>query len=353
MGKGALWRDVEVDSLLDIVAKYLPLEREDWTQCESAYNQEKDATRKRSAKSMKRKFSVLKNIDKPTGNVTLPPRIRRAKQIQEELEKKSSSVNEEDGYSSTQDEVNSQQHQLAKAQVETSETIAKECIDTAIVITLLSPSVSLSPDPSLGTASENMASDDKVVCNLVPKSAQISNTVANTLTGQVTPDLSKERENQALISSNVSSMSKETLQKTAQMSLEKINLNHDVRKRKRDCDKVFEAIENVNSQLAEFQNNISRLIQDATRSILEIKERELKIETDYRRQALDLQKQAVEIARLDLEERCLDRQERHRREDRLQQEKFEERRKRTRDRERERDEQRQEHRRALSAVRTK
>ncbi|POS86575.1 hypothetical protein EPUL_001473 [Erysiphe pulchra] len=358
MAKGALWREIEIDALLDIVAKYLPLEQEDWIQCEYAYNQEKEAARKRSAESMKRKFSAFKNTEKLAGTTTMSPRVQRAREIQRELEIKSNTISAYDNRSSSPEEVKSQQKQLATQQADESNTLQEASNDPTVTTTSLSPSasasVSISTEFGIEVTRESVTTEEN---DPVRIPTPLSNKFTPTPTVWATSAQRKRAENQSLVPTNGSSVSKDSLRSTAQMSLENMTLTHSARKRKRDNDKVFEAIESINSQLLEFQNNIFRFFQETAQSRLDMKEKELQMEAEYRRQSLDLQRQTLEVARLDLEERRLDREEKRRLKDRSQQEKSEERRERTRERERERDrerdERRQERRRTFNAVWTK
>ena len=74
----------EIDLLLELAEKYLPLTIDAWNSIERdfrTYFPEMD----RDAKSLKRKFDELCHTKAPTGDPNCPPNVRRAKHIKKTI----------------------------------------------------------------------------------------------------------------------------------------------------------------------------------------------------------------------------------------------------------------------------
>ncbi|RQM21279.1 hypothetical protein B5M09_008235 [Aphanomyces astaci] len=83
-GRGTSWCPSSVDLLLDITVAVLPLGKNQWEKVAQRFGT--DATAQslphRDAEALKRKFLLLKNVQKPTGH----PDVLHAKRLQREIE---------------------------------------------------------------------------------------------------------------------------------------------------------------------------------------------------------------------------------------------------------------------------
>ena len=86
--KGAHWMTDEVTMLLDKVDEIKPRGSNEWEAVARAYNISRLSAEyltgrpERDVDSCKTKFKALKNVKKPTGDPTIPPEVKRAKQIE-------------------------------------------------------------------------------------------------------------------------------------------------------------------------------------------------------------------------------------------------------------------------------
>ncbi|KAG9408592.1 hypothetical protein AC1031_020448 [Aphanomyces cochlioides] len=101
-GRGKGWCPASVDVLLDQVEKFLPIGRNGWEKVEHAFNISDFV--QRDVDALKRKFVVLKNNPKPTGDPDCPPDVARAKRINREIDNKASVLSFEDDQESRQSE---------------------------------------------------------------------------------------------------------------------------------------------------------------------------------------------------------------------------------------------------------
>ncbi|ETV81268.1 hypothetical protein H257_05832 [Aphanomyces astaci] len=88
-GRGKSWCPSSVDLLLDIAAAVLPLGKNQWEKVAQRFGIEATAQSlpHRDAEALKRKFLLLKNVQKPTGHPDYPPLdVLRAKRLQREIE---------------------------------------------------------------------------------------------------------------------------------------------------------------------------------------------------------------------------------------------------------------------------
>ncbi|KAG9400744.1 hypothetical protein AC1031_010183 [Aphanomyces cochlioides] len=93
-GRGKGWCSASVEFLLDQVERYLPIGRNGWEKDEHAFNLSDFVQRDLDA--LKRKFVVLKNNPKPTGDPDCPPEVVRAKRINREIDSRASVLTFED-----------------------------------------------------------------------------------------------------------------------------------------------------------------------------------------------------------------------------------------------------------------
>ncbi|KAF0684970.1 Aste57867_23093 [Aphanomyces stellatus] len=87
-GRGKGWCPPAVDILLDIVGEVLPLGKNGWEKVESRFNRlgTPQLLPMRDSEALKRKFLLLKNHAKPTGDPDCPQDVQRAKRIQRDID---------------------------------------------------------------------------------------------------------------------------------------------------------------------------------------------------------------------------------------------------------------------------
>lgn len=87
--KGRHWANKEVHLLLDVVEDVLPGPgRKDWARVATSYNAKRMADMpERDDEQVKNKFKALRNAKNPIGDAIIPPAVRRAKLINEEIKK--------------------------------------------------------------------------------------------------------------------------------------------------------------------------------------------------------------------------------------------------------------------------
>ena len=89
--RGKHWTEEETTRLLDIVQDLLPLGVNDWMNVCNLYNFNRPVLfPARDLDSLRSKFKTLRNVRKSTGDPTIPINVKRAKQIQKQLEGKTS-----------------------------------------------------------------------------------------------------------------------------------------------------------------------------------------------------------------------------------------------------------------------
>lgn len=99
-GKGKNFTSSELDTMLIVVEKLLPMGGDHWDQVTMEYNKKVSADRIRNAESLRKKFKTLRNVKKPD----CPIEVKRAKRAQYSIEAKmgietleSGDENDEDG----------------------------------------------------------------------------------------------------------------------------------------------------------------------------------------------------------------------------------------------------------------
>ena len=108
--KGVHWMTEEVTILLDKVDEYKPRGTNEWEAVTRAYNisrlsiESLNGRPERDVDSCKTKFKALKNVRKPTGDPSIPPDVKRAKQIQYQIESRMSAVNFDDNDAQEEDD---------------------------------------------------------------------------------------------------------------------------------------------------------------------------------------------------------------------------------------------------------
>ncbi|RHY95408.1 hypothetical protein DYB37_013380 [Aphanomyces astaci] len=87
-GRGKSWYPASVDLLLDITVDVLPLGKNGWEKVERRFNRlaEPKLLPIRDADALKRKFLLLKNHAKPTGDPDCPEEVQREKGIQRDID---------------------------------------------------------------------------------------------------------------------------------------------------------------------------------------------------------------------------------------------------------------------------
>ena len=81
-GGGRNYSSDEVEVLLEVVERILPLGSNCWDRVACEFNIARPrGTDERDGDSLKRKFKALYGVRKPTGDPTIPPQVRRAKLI--------------------------------------------------------------------------------------------------------------------------------------------------------------------------------------------------------------------------------------------------------------------------------
>ena len=82
--KGPTYQFSEVDALLDILQDRLPASSDEWDGVTEVYNKQHPG-RERDKDSLRRKFNSLHNKKVPTGDPSIPPQVKRAKYIMQEI----------------------------------------------------------------------------------------------------------------------------------------------------------------------------------------------------------------------------------------------------------------------------
>jgi hypothetical protein len=85
-GKGKNFTSSELDTMLIVVEKLLPMGGDHWDQVTMEYNKKVSADRIRNAESLRKKFKTLRNVKKPTGDPDCPIEVKRAKRAQYSIE---------------------------------------------------------------------------------------------------------------------------------------------------------------------------------------------------------------------------------------------------------------------------
>ncbi|ETV64090.1 hypothetical protein H257_18970, partial [Aphanomyces astaci] len=99
-GRGKSWCPASVDLLLDITVDVLPLGKNGWEKVERRFNRlaEPKLLPIRDADALKRKFLLLKNHAKPTGDPDCPEEVQRAKRIQRDIDLSASVLSLDDDF---------------------------------------------------------------------------------------------------------------------------------------------------------------------------------------------------------------------------------------------------------------
>jgi hypothetical protein len=82
--RGASYSDDEIDCLLELVRKFLPIGQEEWKLIEHSAQWPQTG---RCFSSLRNKFNLLANSRMPTGQAYCPPNVVEAKRILEEIKK--------------------------------------------------------------------------------------------------------------------------------------------------------------------------------------------------------------------------------------------------------------------------
>ncbi|KAF0719664.1 Aste57867_878 [Aphanomyces stellatus] len=87
-GRGKSWCPTAVDLLLDIAGEVLPLGKNGWEKVDGRFNRlgAPQLLPVRDGEALKRKFLLLKNHAKPTGDPDCPEEVQRAKRIQRDID---------------------------------------------------------------------------------------------------------------------------------------------------------------------------------------------------------------------------------------------------------------------------
>lgn len=92
------YKFTEVQRLLSLVAKFLPLGKDEWERLASMYNSNRGrGIGERDYESLRRKFKMLYSIRKPTGVADMPPHVKEAKQLKQSIDDKASVEEMDDG----------------------------------------------------------------------------------------------------------------------------------------------------------------------------------------------------------------------------------------------------------------
>jgi hypothetical protein len=85
--RGLAFKKEEVNYLLEVMADILPISSMEWEDVERRHN-EKYSTNERTKDTLKRKFQNLYLKRVPTGDPTIPPEVRWAKKIQNDIKQR-------------------------------------------------------------------------------------------------------------------------------------------------------------------------------------------------------------------------------------------------------------------------
>ncbi|KAG9408340.1 hypothetical protein AC1031_021581 [Aphanomyces cochlioides] len=91
-GRGKGWCSVSVHLLLDQIEQILPAGQLEWAKVEEAYNRAASQFPSRDVDALKRKFALLKNHPKKTGEPDCPSDVRRAKRLFTDIENRMSTL---------------------------------------------------------------------------------------------------------------------------------------------------------------------------------------------------------------------------------------------------------------------
>jgi hypothetical protein len=86
--KGKNFTASELNAMLTLVEEFLPLGSDHWENVAFEYNKKVSSDRVRNADSLRKKFKVLRNVKKPTGDPDCPIEVKRAKRAQYAIEAK-------------------------------------------------------------------------------------------------------------------------------------------------------------------------------------------------------------------------------------------------------------------------
>ncbi|EGZ21322.1 hypothetical protein PHYSODRAFT_489553, partial [Phytophthora sojae] len=87
----------DVDRLLTLVEKMLPLGRDEWERLAMTYNANRPrGSPERDFESLRRKFKVLHSTRKPAGVQEIPPLIKKAMEVKRAIDDKANVVEMDD-----------------------------------------------------------------------------------------------------------------------------------------------------------------------------------------------------------------------------------------------------------------
>lgn len=114
-GRGCNFSAVELDTLLTLVEKSLPMGADQWEYLTLEFNKSVSSDRARDMESLRKKFKNLKNKKKPTGDPDCPIEVKRAKRAHYQIESRMSVENmgseseEETGDNEDEDEADEEE----------------------------------------------------------------------------------------------------------------------------------------------------------------------------------------------------------------------------------------------------
>ncbi|KAE9339417.1 hypothetical protein PF008_g11582 [Phytophthora fragariae] len=87
----------DIDRLLSLIEQALPLGKDEWERLAASFNANRTrGAPERDFESLRRKFKVLYSTQKPTGVQTMPPNIKRAKEIKIVIDEKANVIELDD-----------------------------------------------------------------------------------------------------------------------------------------------------------------------------------------------------------------------------------------------------------------
>ena len=142
----AFWKE-EIDFFLELMEEILPISSMEWDDIERRHN-EKYATNERTKETLRRKFQNLYLKRVPTGDPTMPPEIRRAKKIQNNIKHRADISEGEDTEEDGEDEAFVEESQ--------EEEIQQDAINNGTLLTPMASTVALGNNRKQKSASENV-----------------------------------------------------------------------------------------------------------------------------------------------------------------------------------------------------
>ena len=128
--RGLAFKKEEVNYLLEVMADILPISSMEWEDVERRHN-ERFSTNERTKETLKRKFQNLYLKRVPTGDPTIPPEVRWAKKIQNDIKQRADISEGED----TDGDDEAEEEYVDEPQEGTEDDVQQDALDDAVLLT--------------------------------------------------------------------------------------------------------------------------------------------------------------------------------------------------------------------------